>query len=278
MNEQEFKNNTEQRWNKQQWRAHGHKAQRWTGVFLLVVGSLLMARASGADIPRWFFSWPMLLIGIGLFSGIRHGFRNFGWLVPVAIGVVFLTDEIDPNPEVRRYLWPAAIITVGLLFIFRPKKKRWLHEDATSGENAVSRDQRSPVVNEDKWAYRDKFQSDWEQAIHDGNDVIDTTAIFGGVKKIVMSKNFKGGDVTTFMGGAEINLSQADCNGRVMIDCFNMFGGTKLIVPADWDVQSGLVTIFGGIEDKRQPGQVNPSKVLYLDGTCIFGGVEIKSF
>jgi predicted membrane protein len=57
-----------------------------------------------------------------------------------------------------------------------------------------------------------------------------------------------------------------------------MFGGTKLIVPSDWDVQSGVVTIFGGIEDKRQPAQINPVKVLYLDGTCIFGGVEIKSF
>jgi predicted membrane protein len=81
------------------------------------------------------------------------------------------------------------------------------------------------------------------------------------------------------MGGAEINLTQADFDGRIIIDCFNMFGGTKLIVPADWEVQSGVVTIFGGIEDKRPPSTtVNPNKLVYIDGTCIFGGVEIKSF
>src|SRR5690349_22431252 len=41
---------------------------------------------------------------------------------------------------------------------------------------------------------------------------IDVTAVFGGIKKNVLSKNFKGGDITSFMGGSEIDLSQADFN------------------------------------------------------------------
>ena len=95
----------------------------------------------------------------------------------------------------------------------------------------------------------------------------------------MLSKNFKGGDVVAFMGGTEINLTQADFNGRVMIDTFNMFGGTKLIIPADWEVQSDIVAIFGGVDDKRPPAtNAVPNKVLHLDGTCIFGGLEIKSY
>lgn len=278
MNEQDFKNRIEQRWNRERWAEHQHKGRRWVGVFLLIIGGLLLAKASGVLFPAWFFTWPMILIGVGLFSGIRHGFRGFGWIIPIIIGVVFLADEITPDRTLKPYIWPIAIIAAGLLFILRPKKKRWLHDDAgfTTANPLNEQDRLSPETNYPQ----DQTSPDahWQKVVNDSNDVIDATAIFGGVKRHVLSKNFKGGDVTTFMGGAEINLTQADCNGKVVIDCFNMFGGTKLIVPADWDVQSEVVTIFGGIEDKRQPTQANPNKILYLDGTCIFGGVEIKSF
>lgn len=95
-----------------------------------------------------------------------------------------------------------------------------------------------------------------------------------------MSKNFKGGDITNFMGGTEIDLTQADINGQIKIDATNIFGGTKLIVPPTWDVHSNVTCIFGGVDDKRQfNGEIlNPDKVIHLDGTCLFGGIEIRSF
>ena len=43
-----------------------------------------------------------------------------------------------------------------------------------------------------------------------------------------------------------------------------------------------MVAIFGGVEDKRpqlaDTSTVNPNKVLVLKGTCIFGGIDIKSY
>lgn len=267
MNEQEFKNKINERWGDRH-----NKGRRWVGVFLVIVGGLLLARATGVLFPVWFFTWPVFLIGFGLFSGVRHNFRGVGWLIPIVIGGIFLADSFAPELRLKPYLWPLAIVAMGLLFIFRPKKSFGPNDD---DNNFGNRPPTRPTIQQEDVPH---LKTEWQTAMNDGNDVIDATAIFGGVKKNVLSKNFRGGDVTTFMGGAEINLSQADCNGRIMIDCFNMFGGTKLIVPSDWDVQSGLVSIFGGIEDKRQPAQVNPSKVLFLDGTNIFGGVEIRSF
>lgn len=266
MNEQRFDSRMERRM--ERYRHRSAQGRRWVGLFLLLAGGLWLARVTGTiDFPRWFFTWPMILIGIGLLSGIRHGFRGIGWLFPIIIGGVFLVDQLSPDLRLKPYIWPMALILFGLLFILRPKKDHWRFAD--DGGREIK-----PIAESDE----PHIKTEWQQAMNDGNEVIDATAIFGGVKKNVLSKAFKGGDVTTFMGGAEINLTQADFSGRVMIDCFNMFGGTKLIVPADWEVQSGVVTIFGGIEDKRQPTQVNPGKVLYLDGTCIFGGIEIKSF
>ena len=82
------------------------------------------------------------------------------------------------------------------------------------------------------------------------------------------------------MGGTEINCSQAEITGRVKLDITQIFGGTKLIVPAHWTIKSTVTSIFGGFEDKRSPSGINsdPGKVLVLDGTTIFGGIEIKSY
>ena len=110
-------------------------------------------------------------------------------------------------------------------------------------------------------------------------DYIDTTSVFGGVHKKVVSKNFKGGDVTTFLGGTEIDLTQADINGVVRLDVTQVMGGTKIIVPAHWEVRSQVTAVFAGFEDKRQqPAGLNPDKILIIEGTSIFGGIELKNY
>jgi predicted membrane protein len=108
---------------------------------------------------------------------------------------------------------------------------------------------------------------------------VDSTAIFGGVHKKIVSKNFKGGDVTSIMGGTELDLTQADFTGVVRLEVTQVMGGTKIIVPAHWEVRTEVNAIFAGFEDKRQqPAVTNPDKVLILDGTSVFGGIELKNF
>ena len=111
-------------------------------------------------------------------------------------------------------------------------------------------------------------------------DFVDSTSFFGGAKKNIISKNFKGGDIVNVFGGTELDLSRADFNGTAIIDLTTIFGGTKLVVPSNWTVKSEAVTIFGGMEDKRNVQALSDSaqKILILKGTIIFGGIEIKSF
>ena len=82
------------------------------------------------------------------------------------------------------------------------------------------------------------------------------------------------------MGVSEIDLTQADFTGRIRMDVTNIFGGTKLIVPPTWDIENDITAIFGGVDDKRKIHGVNmdANKVLVLDGTCMFGGIEIRSY
>lgn len=115
---------------------------------------------------------------------------------------------------------------------------------------------------------------------YSSEDFVNTTCIFGGTKKVVLSKNFKGGDLVNVFGGAEIDLTQADINDKAVIEVTAIFGGATLIVPSNWEVKSTVITIFGGINDKRKIAALTEQtgKKLILKGTVIFGGVEIKSY
>lgn len=232
----------------------------WTGVFILLIGIAAFLKASLTDFPDWIFSWQTLLIALGFFLGLRRGFRGSGWLILMLIGGIFLLNDIYPEFTFRRYMWPVALIIVGLFIIMRPRRRwDWDAEKKTDD-----------IVN-----------SKLDEAMgYSKDDFVESTSVFGGAKKIIISKNFKGGDLVNIFGGTELDLSQADFTGTAVIDLTTMFGGTKLLVPSNWSIKSEAVTIFGGIEDKRRMQTMTevPDKTLILRGTVIFGGIDIKSF
>ena len=94
------------------------------GLVILGIGSSLLLRQLGWIIlPEWVFTWEMGLILLGIYIGARHTFRHPGWLIPVAIGSIFLIDDIIPGTELMPYIWPILIICIGLAMILSPKKK-----------------------------------------------------------------------------------------------------------------------------------------------------------
>ncbi len=227
------------------------------GVILLAIGGVFMARQLGVDFPSWFFSWEMLLIGIGIVIGFKSKFRDFGWLILIAIGLVFLADDFF---RVKNFVWPAIIILVGLFIILRPTQPKTLVGAETDPDAPAP----TPIPTE---------------ATSIREDILDVTSVFGGSKRIVLSKNFKGGEVVSVFGGADINLTQADFTNPIKIEIVAIFGGCTLIVPANWEIRSETVVIMGAIDDKRNSAATaNPEKILILDGTVMFGGIEIKSY
>jgi predicted membrane protein len=237
----------------------------WAGGIIIAVGAVLLAREVGADIPRWLVSGPTLLIAIGLFIGARSSFKNWAWLIFVGVGSALLVDRIFWDINLRPYIWPSVIIAIGLFMILRPKGKRGDSENWTNFD--FSRPQ------------GDSATTTTSTSTNGEEDIIDIVSIFGSAKKNILSKNFKGGEVVNFFGGSEINLHQADINGPVLLDMTQVFGGAKLIVPSNWRIQSELVSVFGGVDDKRMAhANIDPNKVLVLKGTCVFGGLEIKSY
>jgi predicted membrane protein len=220
-----------------------------TGLIFIVAGAVILARRAGLDLPGWLFSWQMLLIAIGLVIGFKKNFQVGGWIVPILIGCYFLVDDIFHLGPFRMYIFPIGVMIVGLIIIFKPAGQRREFWNGFRGP-------RPPAETSE--------------------NVLNASAIFGSVERRIISKDFKGGEITAVFGGTEIDLSQADIQGTVILDTTQVFGGNKIRVPQHWHVRTEVTAIFGGVEDRRFPSQnIDFEKVLVVKGLALFGGLEI---
>jgi Predicted membrane protein (DUF2154). len=225
------------------------------GLLLIIAGSLLLSENMGwltwpnLSIHSLIFSWKTLLIVIGILSLSHKGKSGFGFTL-IAIGVYFhLSSIFNFSWHFDQMFWPAMIVVVGILIIFR-KKKQPLCTTANKGTSS--------------------------------SDIIDEVNIFGGCERKISSQNFQGGKITSIFGGSTYDMLESQLNdGKNVLDIVNIFGGTKIIVPSDWKIHVEVISIFGGFADKRrivtEQGK-NSDKELHITGVVIFGGGEIKSF
>lgn len=92
------------------------------GTVVVIVGALLLARQVGAEFPEWFFTWQMLVIAIGIYSGVSNGFRDSAWIIFLSVGFIFLAKDYVEGFSIY-YAWPVLIIIVGLSMILYSGKK-----------------------------------------------------------------------------------------------------------------------------------------------------------
>jgi predicted membrane protein len=221
------------------------------GVILVLVGFFLVMRNTGVFpdfIDHVIFSWPMLLVTIGLVLTIGSSGGKTSGIIVMAVGAFFLIPHIFRETFDVNMFWPSIFIIIGVVFIFS-KRKGW---------NSVST--ASPV----------------------GDDYIDYIHIFSGGERQIVSDNFRGGKVTAVFGGSEIDLTKAKlAPGVSELELACVFGGTTIIVPDDWNVKIEVVPILGGFGDSRKlnPGRtIDTTKQLIIKGAVVFGGGEVKSY
>lgn len=255
------------------------------GIVLLIVGAVLLIHQLDLFLfPFWLFRWPMILIAIGLYSGAKHNFRNSGWLILILIGVVFTLNDAVTGFDMGRVTWPVMIIIFGLWMILRrgnrwDKNKehwdKWAYGNQGLDANAPPTDPIDPnTPPQPNTDFTGKAKHTY------GDDYLDAVSVFGGVKKTILSKDFKGGDIVNIFGGAELDLTQADINGRVILDITQIFGGTKIVVPSNWQVVSDIAAVFASVDDKRlrSTAGIGGEKILVLKGVSIFAGIDIRSY
>ena len=220
------------------------------GVILVLAGLFLVIRNTGFFpdfIDHVIFSWPMLLVTIGIVMTLGSGEKTAGIIV-MAVGGFFMIPLLFRETfHMYNMFWPSIFIIIGIIFIVT-KRKGW---------NSVSKG----IA---------------------GDDFIDYVNVFSGGERQIVSQNFKGGKVSAVFGGIELDLTKAKlAPGRNELEIACVFGGAEIIVPDSWFVTVEVTPVLGGFSDSRKlsPGRtMDTTSQLVIKGAVVFGGGEVKSY
>jgi predicted membrane protein len=220
--------------------------QSLLGLIVILAGVMLTLDNFGiVDTSRIIRYWPAGLIAIGLLkvwqSRDGKGGAFAGFLFTIA-GVWLLLEELTVLRIHFEDLWPLLLVFFGAYLVWH----------GVSGRQ-------HPTLEQDSHA------------------TMSAVAILGSVTRGSNSRRFRRGDLTAVMGGCEIDLRQSAINGDAVIDVLAVWGGIDIRVPEDWTVESRVVPLLGGVDDKTRPPQGPTVHRLTLRGFAIMGGIEIKN-
>jgi len=228
----------------------------WFGIVVLGLGVLWTLDNLGlVDSERVLEWWPLLLVAFGLSKLLgRDGARPLAAALWVGAGLWLLGHNLGLLPWGLGDLWPLLLIVLGVSIIRRAMRgPRTVDAGPRAGGSTAGSD--AP-----------------------GADSFSCTAVWAGVDRTVTSQSFRGGDYTAVMGGGKVNLHGArPIPEGAVIDVFIAMGGMEILVPEDWQVVNQLHALMGGIDDSRNVVPLQGGPVLYLKGTVVMGGIEIKN-
>lgn len=196
--------------------------------------------------------WPAVIVAIGalVFVQSRRVGGGANGVIIMVVGAWLLLNSLGIL-QVRLWemFWPMVLIGIGTVLVMQTLRRRT--RDASGA---------------------------------DADDTVNIFAVLSGVKRTSTSARFRGGEVTTFMGGGQIDLRQATIprGEEAVLDIVAVMGGCEIVVPPSWTIVTPIVPVMGGIEDKRlAPLGVEtaggPAPRLVLRGLVMMGGVSIKS-
>ncbi|MYM90606.1 hypothetical protein GTP91_25965 [Rugamonas sp. FT82W] len=225
-------------------------SQLIVGVAVVIIGMVFLLDNLGwLDLNFTLHLWPTALIFFGILKVVQTRTTS-GAVVGgalILVGSLILLKETGFIDIAWRSLWPLILIAAGLSVMFK----------STTGRS----------IFEPRADMLDKTSDD---------SVINVTAIMGGFKRRITSPDFRGGEITTVMGGCDLDLRQSSINGEAVLNVFSMFGGITIKVPIDWTVVLEGTPIMGGFEEKTVPPPT-PSKRLVVRGYAIMGGLEVRN-
>src|SRR5664279_3563648 len=97
-----------------------HRNRPIIGVILVLAGLFLVMRNTGffpEFIDHVIFSWPMLLVTIGLVITLGSSGGKTSGIIVMAVGAFFLIPQIFRQTFNVDMFWPSIFILIGVIFI-----------------------------------------------------------------------------------------------------------------------------------------------------------------
>ena len=218
------------------------------GAVLIAIGVIFSLNAFGiTDIKVFFDGWWTLFIIVPCFIGIFTDREKTGNIIGLLIGLFLLL--CCQNVLSFGMLWklaiPAVIVIIGLKLIL----------GGLFGDRAVK------MISESR---------------QKGDNIKIGCATFSGQDMNFDGEVFSGAELTAIFGGVECDLRTAIIEKDCAITASAIFGGIDIYVPDYVNVKINSNSIFGGVSGKNKRPPIQGGVTLYINATCIFGGIDIK--
>ena len=218
------------------------------GIVFIIIGLIIGGNTLGiTNINIFFDGWWTFLIIIPCFIGLIKDDEKKGSIIGLIIGIALLLGcrNILDFDLIWKLAFPTILVIVGLSIIFK---------DTIGGK-----------VNEEIKKLNKK-----------GNNVNECCATFSGQNIKIENEKFTGANLTAVFGGVKYDLRDAIIDSDVVINASSTFGGIEIYVPSNVKVKTKSTSIFGGVENKTNTQVSENSHTIYINGTALFGGVEVK--
>jgi predicted membrane protein len=216
-----------------------------------IIGTLLILLGAGfllGQMHVWDFGailgtwWPLILIVIGAIQLATRSAPVVGAIIVIVIGLVFQALTLHLLPvNAWPLFWSALLVVVGLWLLVG---RGFRMAEATSSA-----------------------------------EVISVLALFGASNPRSMATTFRGGSVTTFFGGSEVDLRASKlAPDGARLEVTSVFGGATIKVPSDWPVEMTGLPLLGGWSNRAHPAEHDPGEPrLRVSCFVMFGGIDVTN-
>lgn len=218
------------------------------GICLIVIGLIFGGNALEiTDINIFFDGWWTLFIIVPCFIDLFEDNDKTGDIIGLVIGICLLLacQNIVDMGMIIKLIVPTVLVILGLSLIFKDTLKGKLKEEIKK-------------INK-----KNKTMSEY-------------CSTFGGQTVEFSNETFTGCELTAVFGGVKCDLKDAIIEDDCVINTSAIFGGVTILVPDTVNVKIVSTPIFGGVSDERKKRTKNGKVTLYINATCVFGGVEVK--
>jgi predicted membrane protein len=216
------------------------------GGILILLGIIFMIGEIFPGVDTGFFIsllWPLILVAVGISAVIKNLEHPIGGLIIAGLGGLFFINNLLPIDFEIWNFWPLILVAIGVSIILG------------------------------KESFVNTFSSG-----ADSSDKLNKFIIFWGLEKKMTSKNFQGGEITVIFGGADIDLREAKiAEGGANLTLTTIFGGIDVRLPKDMKLENSGTGILGAFENKTKQDEKTEGGTLNINGTAMFGGVELKN-
>ncbi len=217
------------------------------GLGFIIVGILVLVNALGIiEINVFFKGWWTLFIIVPCFVNIFKDNDKTASIIGTVFGILLLlaVRDVINFDLLWKILLPLVLIIIGLSLIFKDKVSDKV-KDEIKKLNKNSKDEYTATFSEQDLNFDDE--------------------------------EFKGCELNAIFGGIKCDIKNAKLKDDVVINASSIFGGITLYVPKDVNVKVVSNSIFGGVSGNYNKNKNDKKgKTIYVNSTCLFGGVEIK--